>query len=711
MSARTRLGLAAAGLMLALLPAGAGAQVRLPVKNVPVPTPRPAIDAPVPTARPDSDAPDSAFQALGYAPRTALPDALERFADQAGERTRGNLKALRIGLDALSAGKVAEAMRVRDTLPNGSLDREILDWAVALDGGAGSKEILAVRRELAGWPGMAALGRNLERALYREKAEPGAVIAALGGSHPQTLEGVIALARAQLAAGRRETAQTLVATYWREAKLDAGQEKRFLREFASLLSQADHRHRMERMLYAERVNAAMRVAERAGAKKLAQAWGAVVRGDRKAGKLLEAVPKAQHGAGYAFAKGKYLRGRGKFAEAAKVVLAAPREVAALVDRDAWWIERRVLSRELLDKGDAKTAYEIAAGHAAESPARAADAEFHAGWYALRSLEDPAKAALHFQRIAEIAEGPISLARAYYWLGRAAEAGGPGEAEAYYEKAAQHGTAFYGQLAAARLGRSELSADYPEPTAHDRSNFGQRQPVQAIRRLEAAGHAKLADILYRDLAGELTSPGELAMLAAMAERRGDHHLALRIGKIAAQRGLDIGALSHPVGAIPAEAKISSVGTALAYAIARQESEFNVGAVSSAGARGLLQLLPGTAKAMARHVGLGYSRSRLTTDAAYNAALGSAYLAEQLGRFDGSYIRTFAGYNAGPGRAVEWVKRYGDPRGKDIETIVDWIERIPYHETRNYVQRVMENLEVYKMQLTGRFDIVADLTKGG
>src|SRR5690606_18457509 len=178
MSARTRLGLAAAGLMLALLPAGAGAQVRLPVKSVPVPTPRPAIDAPVPAARPDSDAPDSAFRALGYAPRTALPDALERFADQAGERTRGDLKALRTGLAARPAGKVAEARFVPATRRHGSRDRELLDWAVALDGGAGGEEIPAVRRALAGWPGMAAPGRNLEPALYREKAEPGAVIAA-----------------------------------------------------------------------------------------------------------------------------------------------------------------------------------------------------------------------------------------------------------------------------------------------------------------------------------------------------------------------------------------------------------------------------------------------------------------------------------------------------------------------------------------------------
>jgi soluble lytic murein transglycosylase len=197
---------------------------------------------------------------------------------------------------------------------------------------------------------------------------------------------------------------------------------------------------------------------------------------------------------------------------------------------------------------------------------------------------------------------------------------------------------------------------------------------------------------------------------MAERREDHTLALKIGKIAAGRGLDIGALSHPVGAIPADADISGSGKALAYAIARQESEFNAAAVSHAGARGLLQLLPGTAKSVARKAGMTFSQERLTTDAGYNATLGAAFLSEQLGRFDGSYVLTFVGYNAGPGRARDWIKRYGDPRGKDIDTVVDWIERIPFTETRAYVQRVMENYQVYKMRLSGSFDIEGDLVKG-
>jgi len=235
-------------------------------------------------------------------------------------------------------------------------------------------------------------------------------------------------------------------------------------------------------------------------------------------------------------------------------------------------------------------------------------------------------------------------------------------------------------------------------------------VQAIARLEQTGFTARADILYIDLAGALDSPGELALLAARAEQRGDHFLALRIGKVAAKRGIAVGALSHPVGAIPASAEISGAGAALAYAIARQESEFNVGAVSGANARGLLQLLPGTAKEMAKQNGLPYSLDRLTADAGYNATLGAAFLRDQLDNFDGSYVLTFVGYNAGPRRARQWMARYGDPRGKELDVVVDWIERIPYTETRNYVQRVMENYEVYKMRLSRRYDIAKDLVRG-
>ena len=624
----------------------------------------------------------------------------------------GSIARLKSGLDALSQRAIGKARGIRDGLSPSSLDHHILAWAIAMHGGdlVPSGDIAATAQNLSGWPGMATLRKNSERALYRENPDAKTVIRVFGETQPQTVEGAILLARAHVAQGNAAAARGVLSPFWRAEKLDAKDESQIIKEFGTLIPAADHRVRMERMLYIERVTSAQRVASLAGAKPLADAWAAVIRGEKTAAKLLKAVPANQRSAGYLFAEARYLRKQEKFSQAAAIMLKAPQDRASLIDPDAWWTERRVLSRELVDHGDMKMAYRIAAGHSAESPAIAADAEFHAGWYALRGLGDAKTAARHFASIAASAEGPISLSRAYYWLGRAAEAGGPGTSKTYYQKAANYGATFYGQLAAKRIGGQTLNVAYPAPTDADRQNFSRREAVKAIQRLETAGYPRLADTLYRELASQLKASGELALLAAMAERRGNHFLALRVGKIAASRGIDIGALSHPIGVIPASANISGAGKALAYAIARQESEFNVSAVSGAGARGLLQLLPGTAKEVAKKAGMTYSQDRLTTDAGYNATLGAAFLGEQLGRFDGSYVLTFAGYNAGPRRAQEWVNRYGDPRGKDIDTVVDWIERIPFHETRSYVQRVMENYQVYKMRLSGKFDIVGDLVNG-
>ncbi|ANT50740.1 lytic transglycosylase domain-containing protein [Mesorhizobium amorphae] len=627
-------------------------------------------------------------------------------------RPSPSIALLKSGLDRLAANDIGGARQVREALPADSLDRHILAWAIALYGGdqVPSGDIADAAKMLPNWPGTIALRKNSERALYRENPSPQTAVKAFDGSQPLTPEGVIILARSYVALGNAKAARSVLSPFWRTEKLEAKDETAVTKEFGALIPAADHRFRMERMFYADRVSSALRIAGLAGAQPLADAWAAVSKGDKNAAKLLNAVPAAQRSAGYFFAQAEYLRKQQKFADAAAVVMKAPSDREALVDPDAWWVERRVLARELVDQGDMKTAYRIVAAHAAESAANAAEAEFHAGWYALRGLNDPATAATHFARIANLAQGPMSLSRAYYWLGRAAEVGGPGNAKDFFSRAAAYGTTFYGQLAGERVGLRSLNIAYPSPSAADRQNFAAREAVSAIKRLQEAGYDRYAETLYRDLAGQLTSPGELALLAVLAEKQDNHFMALKIGKIAGARGIDVGALSHPLGVIPDTANISGSGKALAYAIARQESEFNVGAISSAGARGLLQLMPGTARQLAKKAGLTFSQTRLTSDAGYNATLGSAFLGEQLERFDGSYVLTFAGYNAGPNRAAQWVAKYGDPRGKDVDAVVDWIERIPYTETRSYVQRVMENYEVYKMRISGRYDIVGDLVNG-
>ena len=698
------------GIFLAagLFPLGAAgmagaAPLHLP-DRVPVPAAQPLATAnvPVPVVRPANAA----------APSAAAVDPQETAGIATPASPAPAADDLKAGLDALYAKNVDLARSIRDALAP-SLDKDILTWAIALSGyqGIPSAEIAAAAHALPDWPGLSALRDNSERALYNENPTPAAVLAAFGKSRPQTAEGAVILARALMATGDRAGAVAALAPIWRNEPLDADKEKMILSEFANVIPPSDHFARMIRMLYEDRINLARRVAQLARAESLFAAWSAVIRNAPDAARKIDAVdPAWRADPAYLFIRAQYDRRNDKYEDAYRLLMQSPKDAKALVDPDEWWIERRIVSRGLLDAGDDKHAYELAATHCCETPVMAAEAEFHAGWYALRALNDPALAEPHFAKILDFSKRPLSASRAYYWLGRSAEAGGPGDARAWYRKAAHYGTTFYGQLAAAKLGATTLDLPFPKETDADRKDFGNLEAVQAIRRLQDIGYGWRADILYADLAEELKTPGELALLSDMAQKNDNDYMALRIGKIGVRRGFDVGALAHPIGVIPDDADISGSGKALAYAIARQESEFNVSAVSRAGARGLLQLMPSTARAVARRAGLPYSKVRLTTDAAYNATLGSRFLSEQIDRFGGSYVLTFVGYNAGPRRADEWITRYGDPRGKAVDDVVDWIERIPYTETRNYVERVMENFEVYKARLSGHANIAADLVKG-
>ncbi|MCR6498835.1 lytic transglycosylase domain-containing protein [Shinella sp. CPCC 101442] len=620
---------------------------------------------------------------------------------------------LREGLDALSNRDAASAIAMRDRLPSTSLDRHILTWAIAVSGqrGVPSWEIAGAQRELKGWPGLTVLRANSERAMARENPPAADVLAAFGTTRPETAEGAIVLSRALVATSETPRATDILRSFWQKEALSTDLEDRILAEFGTLLGAADHKMRMEMLLYRDRAEQAQRFGDLGKAQSLYRAWAAVIRKNKTAGDLIKAVDAGwQKDPAYTFLRIRYLRSKEAYRAAGKLFAAMPDDPARLVNPGAWWNEQRIVSRGLADLGDYRDAYRVAAHHGADDPTDIVEAEFHAGWYALRDLGDAKTAARHFQRILQTSDRPLSVSRAWYWLGRAAEKGAPGDAKDYFAKAANFPGTFYGQLAGARLGRKTLNVAYPTPTPEERTSFQQREAVQAITRLQAAGHGWRADSLYRALAGELMSPGELALLAAQAEKGSNHQLSLQIGKIAFGRGIDVAALAFPIGVIPDGANISGSGKALAYAIARQESAFNPAAISPANAQGLLQLMPGTAQGVAKRYGLAYSKERLTTDAAYNATLGAHYLGEQINDFGGSYVLTFIAYNAGPRRVPQWIARYGDPRGKPIDEVVDWVERIPFSETRGYVQRVMENYQVYKTRLGQTADIVHDLSVG-
>ena len=490
----------------------------------------------------------------------------------------GDLKA---GLDALSAKKPEQALAIRNGMGASNLDRHILTWAIATSGlpGVPSGEIAAASRELAGWPGLKSLRGNSERALYNENPPAAEVLAAFGDTQPETAEGAFVLARALVANGSSAQAAKVIRKVWRTQSLDKPFEDKFLATFAGLIGPADHKARMDLLLYRGRAAQAKRFGDLGQAQSLYKAWSAVSSRSASAGALLGAVDaKWRSDPAYVFARVEYLRRQDKYEEAASLLAQMPRDRGTLVDPTEWWNEQRIVARGLVDQGKYAPAYRIVANSAASTPQDVGDAAFHAGWYALRGLKDPATAETHFRKILTVSSGPISVARAWYWLGRSAEAGGPGSATDFYAKAAALPSTFYGQLAAEKLGRRTLNVTYPTPTADDRARFQSYEAVRAISRLEAAGYGWRADGLYRALAEQMQSPGEVALLAARAERGGNHQLSLQVGKIAYGRGIDVAALAFPVGVIPDSANISGSGKALAYAIARQESAFNPAAVS-------------------------------------------------------------------------------------------------------------------------------------
>ena len=663
---------------------------------------------PVPISRPDYSSTGSIKPAQTSPNRQIVQAPVSVGSTPSISASRGSLRQ---GLEAISKKDISKALSIRQGMAGGSLDRKILAWAIALSGqsGVSSSDIANISSALSTWPGQGAMRRNSEAAMSREGLNARSVVQAFGKQKPASLTGAILLTKAHLTLGNKKLANQIIAPFWHHDKLSKKKEAKILGSVGNALTRKDHRIRMHYMFYRGRSSTANRVANRAEQVSLARARSAVNKRSSSAGKSLASVAAASRkDPGYLFSKIQHLRRAEKYKQAARLMKSAPRDAKSLVHPDEWWVERRIISRALLDFGEYSLAYKLASEHSAQSKTKRAEAEFHAGWYALRFLKKKRLAHKHFAQILNISSTPISQARAYYWMARASSGS---KARKYFKSASKHKGTYYGQLASVKLGQRKISVNRARPGVGERARFKSNEFVKAITKLEANGYGWRADVLYRHLAKTLGSAGEISLLSARAEKKGNRNLALQIGKIAYRRGLPVITSSWPIGAIPSSAKIGNTGRALAYSIARQESGFNHKAVSGANARGLLQLLPGTAKLMAKKTGLAYSYKKLTRDPAYNATLGSAYLSQQLSNFNGSYILTFAGYNAGPGRAKKWIAKYGDPRGQPLDKVVDWVERIPYTETRNYVQRVMENMQVYKARIgNSRLEIDKDLVQG-
>ncbi|WP_316180881.1 MULTISPECIES: lytic transglycosylase domain-containing protein [unclassified Bradyrhizobium] len=672
-----------------------------------------------PRAAPRDITPGAAAASLPARQHAALPVSRKPVVPAAiaatSSTSQSDKEALENVIELVRKRKPSDATEVVQAISD-PVARKLAEWVILRsdNNNASVERYRAFIAANPSWPSQTFLRRRLEAALWDDKRDDAVVRSWFENESPLSAKGKFALARVMLNRGDRANAERLVRDAWRNDAMSEETENNILDQYGALLSGGDHKARMDTLLYGSEHEAAMRAARRLGSGHvaLAKARIATYRKASNSQSLLEAVPRELHGdAGYIFSRIQLLRRDEKFAEAAQLMLNAPKDPGRLHNLDEWWIERRLLARKMIDTGEYRSAYLIARD--AALPNRdiyKTEQEFTAGWIALRFLNDPATAAQHFARIGVGSVNPTTLARAGYWQGRAAEAmGRMQEARAAYTSAAEQSTSYYGQLARAKLGLPQLGLN-AAPSGRGRG-VERLEVVRAVQLLYELDEGEVAIPIFADM-GDNGDPDVLVGLAEIAARNSDARAMLLVGKAALNRGLPFDHYAYPVTGIPAFRSLGpEVEPSVVFSIARQESAFNQAVVSPAQAYGLMQVTPDAGRYVCKRAGVSFDLNRMKTDPVYNAQLGAAELGGLLEDYRGSYIMTFAAYNAGRGSVRKWVERYGDPRDPKVDA-VDWVELIPFSETRNYVQRVMENLQVYRARFGGgsRLQIEADLRRG-
>ncbi len=594
--------------------------------------------------------------------------------------------------------------------------RDVVTWLRLRDGIGDWSEYTEFLARNPDWPSLALVRRHAERTMPVD-LPIGAVLTFFAAEPPLTGTGALRFAAALEAEGRADAATGEILRAWRTMSMTPAERDLYLSERGTLVG-AYHVQRLDDLLWRGLTSEAEAMLPLVDAdwQALAKARIAVRRDTEGLTALMAAVPASlKDDPGLAYERYLYRVTKGRWDDAEDYLRARSTSAAALGRPDLWMERRANLARQALRNGDVPGAYALAANNFAEEKSGAdyADAEWVAGFIALTRMDDPERAAGHFRHFAAAVATPISLGRAGYWLGLAEERAGDADAaQAAFEAGARHQTSFYGQLAAEKAGVAAdlgVAGDARKPDWRWQP-FVSSSVVQAAYLLNLGGDDALAMLFLRH-AGRSLPPEQRAALAQMAFDIGRPHMGVRMAKDAASDGEILANQYYPLHDL-ARASLPTP-TEFALAIARQESEFNPRAVSPAGARGLMQLMPATAEEVSGKLGIGFDLGRLTSDPMYNVQLGSSYLSRLLNAYDGSYVLATAAYNAGPGRVRDWIATYGDPRLDDVDTVT-WIESIPYEETRNYVMRVLESLHVYRARLDGAprpFRLAADIKHAG
>jgi soluble lytic murein transglycosylase len=587
----------------------------------------------------------------------------------------------------------------------GDLGRDLITWMRLRAGDAIFAEYPAFLAARADWPGLDTAREVAEGLLDPSVPDPG-VIAFFDGRTPETGQGALAYARAMIADGRGDAAQEMLVETWRSLGLDEEGFDALIGAYPDLLL-PHHAARADMLLWRWRTEDAARLLPHLdeGHRALVRARIGYIDGADDLEERLDLVPARLRGdPGLAYDRFNWLAGRGDWTDAVALMRERSASAEALVHPWRWGSWRRILARWQMREGNPRVAYELASRHFLDDGASHADLEWLSGYLALTYLDDPALALRHFQTFDATVSTPISSGRAGYWLGRAHEAlGDVDTAQAAFGRAADHQSTFYGLLASERIGRplnpalagGEVFPDWQE------ADFLTDDRFRAAMTLLSGQERGLAVLFLADLAKELdrTAIGQLGGLLMELD---EPFYAVLVAKTALRRDILVQDVHFPLHQM-AQMDLP-VDMALALAIARQESEFRTDAGSAVGALGLMQLMPGTAQDMADALDLPYSRARLVLDWPYNATLGAAYLDYLRREFGDSPTLIAVGYNAGPGRVRSWINERGDPRRGGLD-VVDWIEHIPFRETRNYVMRVTEGIPVYRARLTGQTGPVA------
>lgn len=549
------------------------------------------------------------------------------------------------------------------------------------------------------WPGLTDIRLQAER-IMPDGMAPADRVAWHQRYAPLTFDATIAYADALVALGRRDEANLYIRSRWTGIPVNQTQQDQVIARYGGALSQDDHWRRLDSLIWSGRLDEARRMLPVVDSGRRALGNARIRLQARQDGvdAAIRAIPaELQNDEGLAYERTRWRRRAGL--DAGSIELLA-RQPAQSDNARRWWTERHYQAREAFNRRDYSTAYALASDHRQQGGFPRLQGEWLSGWVALRYLNDPSRAFGHFQTLYGSTETPISQSRGAYWSARSQAAlGNTAEAQRWYQIAAQHPTAFYGQLAAGELGQASVASlpAMPGVSAAARQAFEADERASIVLALAQIGQMELAERFLAVLTDEAETDEDHVLVGELALQAGNNFRAVRAGKQAVQEGIQMIGPTYPV--VDLATADTRVDPALVHGIIRTESEFDHDAVSGANARGLMQLLPDTARQVARSLGVTVETARLTTDPALNIRLGSANLADRVNRYNGSWVLAIPSYNAGSGRADQWITRLGDPRRMELYDVIDWIESIPFYETRNYTQRVLETTQVYRYLLNG------------